>query len=347
MVPPPFHPSRPGLVRPVRVDRSGITGPTRAQARGSHWRRTSWSYYVPAGTDDRNVDQRIVEAAHHANGDTAVTGWAALRWMGARWFDGWSGATRQRLPVQLTSIGGGVRPQPGVVVTGECIPPPYRIVVDDIQVVLPVVAVAFEMRHAVDLRTAVRVFDMAAYDDLVSLDELLEHLEQLYHWTGIPMAREAAAWVDENAWSPREVDVRLAWPLDLGLPPPLTNRPVFDLSGRHLGTPDLLDAEAGLVIEYDGELHLDAKRRADDLIRTDDLLRAGLECLQLVGADVTDRRRLVRRIVEARARAQLRSSGPRGWTADPPAWWNPTHGVDVRRALSEDQRRRLLRYRAA
>ena len=31
------------------------------------------------------------------------------------------------------------------------------------------------------------------------------------------------------------------------------NRPIFDLHGRHVGTPDLLDAEAGLYGEYDSE----------------------------------------------------------------------------------------------
>ena len=47
------------------------------------------------------------------------------------------------------------------------------------------------------------------------------------------------------------------------------NRPVFDLHGRHVGTPDLLDVEAGVYGEYDSELHLDGKRRLKDLTRED------------------------------------------------------------------------------
>ena len=37
--------------------------------------------------------------------------------------------------------------------------------------------------------------------------------------------------------------------------------------GRHMGTPDLLDVEAGVYGEYDSELHLDGKRRLKDLVR--------------------------------------------------------------------------------
>ncbi|MDF1605014.1 hypothetical protein [Nocardioides sp. YIM 152315] len=347
MTPPRFDPARPRLVRPVPVEPQGLRGPTRGQARGPHWRRTSCGYYVPADVDGDLVEQRIVEAGHHVSPDTAVTGWASLRWQGATWFDGLGGDGRTPLAVQLTSIRRSVREQPGIAVTGECIPPPFRTVVDGLQVVVPVSAVAFEMRYADHLVAAVRAFDMAAAADLVSCAELLRHLELLYHWTGIPVAREAAALADENAWSPREVDVRLVWPLVLALEPPLTNRPVFDLEGRHLGTPDLLDVEAGLAVEYDGGLHLEGRQRAKDLVRADDLRRAGLEYLDLVGADVREPLRLERRIREARGRALASRPGERRWTLELPGWWTPTHTVDLRRALSDDQRERLLRYRRA
>ena len=36
----------------------------------------------------------------------------------------------------------------------------------------------------------------------------------------------------------------LVWVLDAGLDPPLCNREVFDLDGRLIGVPDLLDVEA-------------------------------------------------------------------------------------------------------
>lgn len=340
-----FHPARPGIVRPVRVDPEGILGPTRAQARGSRWRASSHGYYVPISVDRSSPEQRIVEAAHHLSDKTAVTGWAALRWHGALWFDGTAQGGRVEQPVKLTTIRNTTSAQPGSSVTSECIPPPHCMIVDGLRVVTPVCAVAYLMRYAPTLIAAVRAFDMAAAADLVSRAELLDHLELLYHWTGIPQAREAAALCDENAWSPPEVDSRLAWPLELGLEPPLTNRPVFDRHGRHIRTPDLIDVEACLVVEYDGELHLSRERRARDLVREDAFRAVGLEYLTLVAADRADRHRLASRIQAARRRAPFTPAEERRWTVEPPPWWVSTYTVDQRRALSEEQRSRFLRYR--
>lgn len=345
MWPPPFDPARPYVVRPVRVDPEGVTGPTRAQVRGARWRRTSRGFYVPAEVSRNLPEQRIVEAAHHLSSASAVTGWAALSWRLAGWFDGRTDGGRSELAVPVTTIRNAVRSRPGLAVTSECIPPRDRVVVDGLRVVTPACAVAFEMRYADSLVAAVRAFDMAAAADLVSVAELLDHLELLYHWIGIPQAREAAQLVDENAWSPAEVDVRLTWPLELGLEPPLTNRPVFDSHGRHVATPDLIDVEAGLVVEYDGPVHLAADRRARDLVREDDLRRLGLEYLTLVAADRADRSRMARRILAARARSPFTPVPDRRWTIEPPPSWTPTATVEQRRSLSLDQRERLLRYR--
>ncbi|MBB3042266.1 hypothetical protein [Nocardioides soli] len=347
LVPPPFDPARPTLVRPVRVDPQGRVGPTRAQSRGGRWRRTTRGYFVPAYVDSTIPEQRIVEAAHFLTGESSVTGWAALRWHGAEWIDGTARAGEVERAVRIATTRGAMRSQPGAAVTSEYIPPRDRMVVDGLRVVTPVCAVAFEMRYAPSLAAAVRAFDMAAAADLVSKAELLEHFELLYHWIGIPRARKAAQLVDENAWSPTEVDVRLAWPLELGLTPPLTNRPVFDRSGRHLGTPDLIDVEAGLAIDYDGALHLAGERRSKDLVREDGFRGVGLEYLTLVSADRRDRGRLTRRILAARSRAPYSSPVDRAWTLEAPPWWVPTHTVDLRRRLTADQRERFLGYRRA
>jgi len=299
---------------------------------------------VPTDVDGTSTAQRILEAGHDLRGSQSVTGWAALHWQGALWLDGTS-ANGVPAPVTIAVVHGSRRSQPGVHVTSEFIPPCERLTVGGLQVVTPRCAVAFEMRYAPTLLDAVRVFDMAAGADLVSQAELLEYFELLYHWTGIPLAREAGVLVDENAWSPPEVDARLIWPLELGLAPPLTNRPVFDRRGRHIGTPDLLDLEAGLVAEYDGPMHLTGSRRAKDLVREDGFRSVGLEYLTLVSADRADRTRMARRIAAARARSPYTAPADRAWTIDHPAWWIPTHTVELRRALSATQRGRLLGYR--
>src|SRR5690349_217601 len=106
----PFHPNRPGLVRPVRVDKKGAHGPTPKEARGTRWRRVSRGLYVPA-TVERTVEQRIVEAAAVLPSGAAVTGWAALRWQGAHWFDGVRSG--EELPVVLASAAQNFCTQPG------------------------------------------------------------------------------------------------------------------------------------------------------------------------------------------------------------------------------------------
>src|SRR5690242_3155835 len=67
----PIAPPIPDLVLPVRVDPTGRDGPTRAQARGPRWRRSSPGLYVPVGTPDDLVEQRIVEA-YARSGDVGV-----------------------------------------------------------------------------------------------------------------------------------------------------------------------------------------------------------------------------------------------------------------------------------
>ena len=49
---------------------------------------------------------------------------------------------------------------------------------------------------------AVIVADMAAYSDLVSLDELWPYALAHGGMTGIPQARDAIGHADENSWSP-------------------------------------------------------------------------------------------------------------------------------------------------
>jgi hypothetical protein len=50
-------------------------------------------------------------------------------------------------------------------------------------------------------------------------------------------------------------------------------------------------------------------------------------------------------MVQARERARFAAPGRRAWTVEPPAWWIRTDTVARRRALDEDQRRRMLGYR--
>lgn len=326
-------------------------GPTVAQTRSSRWRRSSQGLYVPAWTDPTLVEQRIVEAAAVISpGAGYVTGWSALRWLGGRWFEGTT-ADGEMLPVPL-AMRRYVRPQPGISICEEGIDPSTVDVVDGLPITNAVRSVAFAMRYANNVLNAVQVFDMAAFNDLVSWDEMSAYAGMaprlnLSGWTGMPQYRLAMTLADENTWSPQEVTMRMIWQLNAGLPRPLMNMPIFDLTGRHIGTPDLLDVQAGVAGEYNGALHLEGARRARDVRQEEAFRNVGLECFTMLAGDSADPDRMAARMIEARERARWVSEGDRAWTIVPPSWWIPTVTVAQRRALSDGQRRRLLRNRAA
>jgi hypothetical protein len=344
--PEPFHPDRPGLVAPVPLDPSGRAGPTRGQAKGSRWRRTSNGLYVPGSVDTENVEQRILEAAAVLPETSGVTGWAGLRWMGGHWFDGLSHGGRRLRPVWIATGVSDVRRQPGIEPSAERLDPRELTIVDGLVVTIPQRSVCFEMRYAPTLRLAVVALDMAAYSNLVSISEMVLYAIGYSGSTGIPQCRLATGLADENSWSPMETLMRLVWIFDAGLPRPLCNVPVFDLDGRHVGTPDLLDPHAGVVGEYDGALHLRGEQRAKDVRREEAFRAIGLEYVTMLAGDAPDPSDFVRRLSSTYRRAKWLPAAERPWTLDLPAWWIPTATVAQRRALDEYQRARLLRRRA-
>lgn len=337
------------VVVPVRVDPTGRAGPTKNQARGPRWRRSSHGRYVPSHLDPSRVDQRVVEAAAALQDDWGgVTGWAALAWMGGTWFGGvpWGGGPA--LPVTL-AMGGNrwIRPQSGIATSEERLAPDDLFDVDGVRVTTAVRSACFEMRYAKRVRDGAVTLSMACFSDIVSIDEVAAYAATIPGWTGIPKAREAIPLAVENAWSPREVEMAHVWVLDAELPQPRHNVPVFDLDGNFLGTPDLIDPVAGVVGEYDGALHLAASRRLKDVER-EELFRAhGLECVTMVSGDLPDPGAFIRRLAAGYERAAETPSSRRRWTLDQPTWWVDTTTVAARRALAEPLRARLLRYRAA
>lgn len=332
---------RTGLVMPVRTDPTGRRGPTQGQARGKRWRTTSRGLHVPEGVATDVVEQRIVEAA--AVLATGVTGWAALRWCGGAWFDGLDSGGTERQPVTLAIGDSRIVAQQGFEISEEHLRPYDLTQIDGLPITIPLRSVTFLMRYAATLVDAVTAIDMAAYNDLVSIEEVAAYQQTLPAWTGIPLCRAATAHADENAWSPREVRTRLVWTHVAELPRPLSNRPVFDRQGNHIGTPDLLDEEAGVVCEYNGSLHLAGAQRRRDRDREEAFRGCGLEYLEVMAGDADEQ--VARRIHEIRSRAAWAAPSTRGWTTALPHWWIPTFTVDQRRNLDEPQRKRLLRLR--
>lgn len=338
-------PPHEGLDRPTRLDPAGQLGPTRGQARSKAWRRSSHGLYVPADVDPDLPEQRIVEAAALLPEYGGITGWAGLRWCGGAWFEGLDRAGREQLPIVLATGGVFIRARSGVLISEEGLHPGDVIEFDGVRVTTPVRSVAFLMRNARNLREAVEAFDMAAYNDLVSLEEMRQYVAAELPRTGVGREREAVEFGDENVWSPRKVDLRLTWQVDADLPRPLCNVPVFDRLGNFIGTPDILDPIAGVVGEYDGALHLEGAQRARDVRREELFRRHQLEYFTMLAGDTADRTALVDRMIGTRQRAKFLPEWRRPWTIEPPAWWTPTLTVAQRRALSDTDRQRLLRLR--
>lgn len=346
-VPEPFHPARPYLVAPVPLDPAGRAGPTKGQAQGRLWRRSSRGFYVPVDACVELPEQRIVEAAVRLPDYGGVTGWAALHWWGARWFEGWDITGRTLRPVALATGGITISRGQGVEVSEEGLDPSDLTRHDGLRLTTALRSACFEMRYAPSDRHAVVALSMAAYSDLVSVEEMALYAAAHSGWTGIPRCRRALSLAVENAWSPTEVTMLLIWQLDAGRPRPLCNRPVFDRTGRLIGTPDLIDPVAGVVGEYEGVVHLAGKQRAVDVTRESAFRRVGLEPVVMTAADLRDHAGFVRRLDDAYARARHQAESTRMWTITSPHWWIPTLTVAQRRALTPEERMRLLGHRRA
>jgi hypothetical protein len=174
-----------------------------------------------------------------------------------------------------------------------------------------------EMRAAGDLVGATVVLDMAVRARFVGLDEMAAFAGERRGCTGVQLLRDALLLADQHSASPQETRLRLVWQLVLGLPRPWVNVAVFSREGRLLGYPDLLDEEAGLVIEYDGEDHRDARRHSDDVDREASFRAVGLEVTRVTSRDLRNVQALGRRLTTARSRARFEAVERRRWTLDP------------------------------
>ena len=215
-------------------------GRHRAQARGRRGAVPARSATCPRPSTAHLPEQRIVEAAAVLPAYGGVTGWAALRWLGAHWFDGLApDAAVTRLPGRP---GHGTARHPAA--AGD--PGQRRAPRPD--------RARPSRRRAADgrrplgaLRDAVRRLDCAQpswrptwrWRPTWSRSTSWPRSSAAQSgWTGIPRCREALALANENAGRRGSESLRLVWVLDAGFPPPLCNRPVFDRAGtarRHPG----------------------------------------------------------------------------------------------------------------
>jgi very-short-patch-repair endonuclease len=302
-----------GLVRPVSVDPDGRDGPTKGQARGPRWRRTSTGLYVAAAVDRTRVEQRILEESCRLPQSGAVTGWAALRLHGAGYFDGLAHDGATLLPVPLVvPPGTALRQTTGTEVHRE------RLAADEvaerhgIQCTSPARAAFDAARRASGVRQAVVVLDMSLAARVLDRASFREYLSSRRGRPGIRQVLRAADLAEDRSKSPQESILRLVWRLDARLPAVRCNWPVADATGQFIGSPDLLCEDLAVVGEYDGAEHRARSRHRDDVRRDDLFRRVGLEPFRVVGDDLQDVALVVARIKAAVERARA-SGTPRTW----------------------------------
>lgn len=300
------------LVPPVPVDPSGRDGPTKGQARGPRWRRSSPGLYVPSKTA-QTLEQRILEEAQRLPAGGAVSGWAALRLFGGNMFDGLDTDGRTELPIPLVAPRHrDFRPGRRSRRHRESLEPDEVTQRHGIATTTAERALFDGMHWAVDLREAVAVADMAFAAQLTTPAAILDWLDERPGRRGITRVRRALAYAVTRSRTPAETRLRLIWEIDAGLPRPLCNWPVADEHGVRIGRPDLLSQELGVVGEFDGRDHREISTQAEDVDKEGRYRDAGLECFRVVGRDLFDRPLVVQRIRSA-ARRAAEADRPRRW----------------------------------
>lgn len=110
--------------------------------------------------------------------------------------------------------------------------------------------------------------------------------------------------------------------VEAGLPRPRVNIPVFDLEGKLLGIPDLLDEDAGFVTEFDGQDHRRHTQHRVDNVREEAFESAGLTVVRADSLDIQRyQRELRRRLRDGHRRGCTRDRSRDRWTTKEPAWW--------------------------
>lgn len=305
-----FHPRCPpprGLVRPVRPDPDGVTGPRRGVAAGPRWRRSSRGWVVPADVE-LSVEQRILEAAVRLPTGAMLTGWAALRLAGAAWFDGFAADGRTPLPVPVLLPHASRIRGPGVRVerTRRSLPSPVTRY--GLACVPGEIALLHELRWAPSRRRAGVMVDMALAAGVVDLEVLNADVAAGRRADATTYALQRAC---SECRSPKESEMLQVWEGELDLPRPLMNREVLDLAGRVIAVVDLLEVESGTYGEYNGASHRSRERQRRDEARADQLRGVGLEGFVLVAGDSD--RVWHDRMLSARGRALWLPEGQRRW----------------------------------
>lgn len=164
-----------------------------------------------------------------------------------------------------------------------------------------------DLAQTLDLRSLVAVADqlISIATPFCSQAQLRGVARRFKAGRGARKLAECLQLANGLAESPAESMLRvILW--EAGLPTPLVNEPLFDARGTFVARVDLLFAEFGIIVEYEGDHHrIDKEQWRRDITRIGKLQALGFHVERAQGDDLTHPDALI-----ARLRHHLRL---RGW----------------------------------
>ena len=308
-------------VVPLTAQQLLVRGVSRSMLRGRRWRTSSRGLFVPSDVPSTSA-QRILEALPLVPAPGVVTGWAAAYVHGADYLDGLDPFTLQALPVPVVlNTTAGRANLAGVTYHRDRLGGAEVDAVLGVPVTTVPRATVDGARHARNLVEAVVFLDMVGQAVDLDLARLALWCRTHPGWRGVDQLRQALRWGDPRSASPWETRLRMFYRREAGLPCPEVNVPVFTRDGRFLGTPDLLDEEAGLAVEFDGQDHRLREQHREDNIREEGLEDTNLVVCRVDSLDLRHRGPLRQRLRAAYARGQARDRRRDRFTTEEPDWW--------------------------
>ena len=266
--------------------------------------------------------QRILDVAPLIPATGALAGWAAAYVLGVDHLDGVDPFTMRPIPVPI-HLGrdlGRASVAQARYVRGS-LPVEHRHFVHGLPVTTALRTAYDGARWAANLEEAVVFVDQVAHAVGIDVDELRGWCDPGRNHPGVRQARQAADLADARSASPWESRLRMFYVGEARLPRPEVNVPIFDLDGDLLGIGDLLDPEAGMVTEFDGQDHRLRRRHRADNLREERLEAANLVVCRVDSLDLRTPRPLAERLRTRHAQGQRRDRAQDRWTLVEPLWW--------------------------
>ncbi|MFI5734634.1 endonuclease domain-containing protein [Kribbella sp. NPDC051587] len=296
------------------------TGVTRAQLESGSWVSPHFGYHRSTQVRDP-IRQRILDAVAVMPYGGVLGGWASAYLQGVTTLDGgWGSAVagqgRLGEPVLVAIPPNSVVNRSGIRSLRAALGSEDVTEVAGIRCTVGVRTAYDLMRFAPDLTEAVVAGDCLIHAGLADPAAIAAYEAAHSRRRGVRQLREAIPLLNGRAASPPESRLRMICRA-AGLTQLLVNAPVHDLDGRFLGIVDLLEAVAGLALEYDGEYHWELGQQTRDNHREENLERSGLTVLRVTALDLRNPSGLITRIQAAHSACLASALTSRRWLHHP------------------------------